>query len=87
MKQGSATANTLGSICVIYSAFGVFLQFFRGKDDEKNTILAGTATGLLYKSTAGLRRCALGGGIGLITSGIYSAYLAFSSNENNFIRI
>lgn len=82
MKQGSATANTLGSICVIYSALGVFLQFSRGKDDETNTILAGTATGLLYKSTAGLRRCALGGGIGLLFSGIYSAYLAFSANDN-----
>lgn len=81
MKQGSATANTMGSICVIYSAFGVLLQFARGKDDETNTVLAGTATGLLYKSTAGVRRCALGGGIGLAISGIYCAYQILS-NEN-----
>lgn len=52
MKQGSGTANTLGTIAVMYSAFGVLLQWGRGDvDDELNTVLAGTATGLLYKST------------------------------------
>lgn len=51
MKQGSATANTLGTLAVMYSGFGVLLQYFRGEDDEINTVLAGTATGLLYKST------------------------------------
>ncbi|KAK9744974.1 hypothetical protein QE152_g7274 [Popillia japonica] len=51
MKKGSATANTLGSIAVIYSAFGVILSWARGTDDDLNTITAATATGLLYKST------------------------------------
>ena len=51
MKKGSATANTCGSIAVIYSAFGVFLQWVRGADDDLNTVVAATATGCLYKST------------------------------------
>lgn len=51
MKQGSGTANTLGTLAVMYSAFGVLLQNIRGEDDDLNTILAGTATGFLYKST------------------------------------
>lgn len=51
MKQGSATANTFGSIAVIYSAFGVILSWARGADDDLNTIVAATATGCLYKST------------------------------------
>lgn len=51
MKKGSATANTLGSIAVIYSAFGVILSWVRGTDDDVNTIVAATATGCLYKST------------------------------------
>lgn len=51
MKKGSATANTLGSIAVIYSAFGVILSWTRGTDDDLNTIIAATATGCLYKST------------------------------------
>jgi hypothetical protein len=35
----------------MYSVFGVVLQYGRGVDDELNTLVAGTATGLLYKST------------------------------------
>ena len=51
MKKGSATANTFGSVAVIYSAFGVLLSWSRGADDDLNTIAAATATGLLYKSS------------------------------------
>lgn len=71
MKQGAATANTLGTIAVMYSAFGVLLQWARGEDDEFNTIAAGGATGLLYKSSAGIRKCALGGGVGLALTSMY----------------
>ncbi|XP_013101288.1 mitochondrial import inner membrane translocase subunit Tim23 isoform X1 [Stomoxys calcitrans] len=71
MKQGSGTANTLGTLAVMYSGFGVLLQAVRGEDDDINTVVAGTATGLLYKSTAGLRKCAFGGAVGLGISGLY----------------
>lgn len=82
MKQGSATANTLGAVTVMYSAFGVMLQFVRGKDDETNTIFAGTATGLLYKSTAGVKRCVIGGGIGMAFSGMYCLYVLLSISDD-----
>ncbi|XP_020806615.1 mitochondrial import inner membrane translocase subunit Tim23 [Drosophila serrata] len=83
MKQGSGTANTLGTLAVLYSACGVFLQFVRGEDDHVNTVIAGSATGLLYKSTAGLRRCALGGAIGLGISSLYCLYLIAQENTPN----
>lgn len=51
MKQGSANANTLGTIAVMYSAFGVILQWVRETDDDLNTLAAATATGMLYKSS------------------------------------
>lgn len=82
MKQGSATANTLGCITVIYSAFGVLLQFARGEDDDANTVLAGTATGLLYKSTAGLKRCAIGGGVGLAVTSLYCLFNVLTSKND-----
>lgn len=83
VKQGSATANTLGALTVMYSGFGVLLQFARGEDDEINTILAGTATGLMYKSTAGLKRCAIGGGVGFGIAAIYCLYTLASQNSSN----
>lgn len=79
MKQGAATANTLGTLAVMYSAFGVLLQFARGEDDDFNTVLAGTGTGFLYKSSAGLRKCAIGGGVGL---GISALYVLFQMTRN-----
>lgn len=83
MKQGSATANTLGTLTVMYSGFGVLLQYARGEDDEINTLVAATSTGLLYKSTAGLKRCALGGGVGLGIASIYCLYTWFSRQGQN----
>lgn len=80
MKQGSGTANTLGVLAVMYSSFGVLLQFARGEDDDFNTILAGTATGFLYKSTAGLRKCAIGGAVGLGVTGLYCAFQLARAN-------
>uniref|UniRef100_A0A0K8TRZ4 Putative mitochondrial import inner membrane translocase subunit tim23 n=1 Tax=Tabanus bromius TaxID=304241 RepID=A0A0K8TRZ4_TABBR len=84
MKQGSATANTLGTLAVMYSAFGVLLQYGRGEDDDVNTVLAGTATGLLYKSTAGLKKCAIGGGVGLALSALYCLYSMSKDSPRKF---
>jgi len=70
-KQGSATANTLGVIAVMYSSFGVLLSLARGADDELNTIGAATATGMLFKSTSGLRKCGIGGAVGFSIATLY----------------
>lgn len=86
MKQGSGTANTLGTIAVMYSAFGTLLQYSRGEDDDINTVVSGTATGLLYKSTAGLRKCAIGGAMGLGISGLYCLLqMARTNGSVNFL--
>ncbi|PSN48419.1 Mitochondrial import inner membrane translocase subunit Tim23 [Blattella germanica] len=58
--------------------FGVLLSWSRGSDDEFNTLAAATATGLLYKSTAGLKKCGIGGGIGLALA---SAYCLWTSRD------
>lgn len=71
MKQGSANANTLGVLAVMYSGLGVILAKARGADDELNTLAAATATGMLYKSTSGLRRCGIGGAVGFSLAAIY----------------
>nr|CAD7440531.1 unnamed protein product [Timema bartmani] len=76
MKQGAATANTLGVLAVMYSGFGVLLSWGRGVDDELNTLTAATTTGLLYKSSAGLRKCAIGGGIGFGLAAVYCLWTA-----------
>lgn len=86
MKQGSATANTLGTLAVMYSGFGVLFSWARGEDDDLNTVLAGVGTGLLYKSSAGLRRCAIGGTVGLAVTGAYCLWNLASSSKITDLR-
>lgn len=62
----------------MYSGFGVLISLARGTDDELNTLAAATMTGLLYKSSSGLRKCAIGGGIGL---GAATIFLLLTSRE------
>ncbi|XP_043465564.1 mitochondrial import inner membrane translocase subunit Tim23 isoform X1 [Leptopilina heterotoma] len=78
VKHGASMANTLGVVSVMYTCFGVFLSYVRGHDDSINTLAAATATGMLFKSTAGLKKCAMGGGVGL---GIASLYCLWSNRE------
>lgn len=78
MKSGSSLANTLGIVSVMYSGFGVLLSWARGTDDALNTLAAATATGMLFKSTTGLRRCALSGAVGF---GIASIYCLWNNRD------
>uniref|UniRef100_A0A4W5PEL0 Translocase of inner mitochondrial membrane 23 homolog b (yeast) n=1 Tax=Hucho hucho TaxID=62062 RepID=A0A4W5PEL0_9TELE len=50
-RQGATWANTLGSLALFYSVFGVAIKKAQGAEDDINTVAAGTMTGMLYKST------------------------------------
>uniref|UniRef100_A0A671Q058 Mitochondrial import inner membrane translocase subunit TIM23 n=2 Tax=Sinocyclocheilus anshuiensis TaxID=1608454 RepID=A0A671Q058_9TELE len=73
-RHGASWANTLGSVALLYSVFGVAIEKARGAEDDLNTVAAGTLTGMLFKSTAGLKGAARGGLIGLAMSGLYALY-------------
>jgi len=51
-KNGARLSNTFGTLSVYYSIFGIILEKTRGCEDELNTIVAGTSTGLLFKATS-----------------------------------
>ncbi|XP_078037951.1 translocase of inner mitochondrial membrane 23 isoform X2 [Augochlora pura] len=78
MKSGSSLANTFGIVSVMYSGFGVLLSWARGTDDSLNTLTAAMSTGMLFKSTAGPRKCVMGGCIGL---GLASLYCLWSNRD------
>jgi len=47
-KNGANTANTFGTIAVIYSIIGVGLSFINESNDDVNTFISGVSTGILY---------------------------------------
>ncbi|CAF1598411.1 unnamed protein product [Adineta ricciae] len=77
-RQGATTASAMGSIALIYSLTGTGISLIRGVDDEINTIASGGITGLLYRSTAGLKGALRGSLYGV---GITSLYVLLSSKE------
>ncbi|KAG5266260.1 hypothetical protein AALO_G00229000 [Alosa alosa] len=73
-RQGATWANTLGSVALLYSVFGVVIEKARGAEDDVNTVVAGTMTGVLYKSPGGIRTAVRGGLVGLALTGGYALY-------------
>uniref|UniRef100_A0A4W5P7C3 Translocase of inner mitochondrial membrane 23 homolog b (yeast) n=1 Tax=Hucho hucho TaxID=62062 RepID=A0A4W5P7C3_9TELE len=55
-RQGATWANTLGSLALFYSVFGVAIKKAQGAEDDINTVAAGTMTGMLYKGVRGAAR-------------------------------
>ncbi|CAF0884259.1 unnamed protein product [Adineta steineri] len=77
-RQGATTASAMGSIALIYSLIGTGVSWTRGVDDELNTVLSGGLTGLLYRSTAGLKGALRGSLYGV---GVSSLYVLLTSKE------
>ncbi|XP_031654924.1 mitochondrial import inner membrane translocase subunit Tim23 isoform X1 [Oncorhynchus kisutch] len=72
----SIVVLTVVCVCaaLLYSVFGVAIEKARGAEDDINTVAAGTLTGMLFKSTGGLKGVARGGLVGLALSGAYALY-------------
>jgi len=67
LKSGTGVSNALGSIAVSYSLMYCLLGFAVDEGehvDEGKSIVSGTLTGLLFKSTSGIKKCAKGGALG-----------------------
>lgn len=85
LKSGGSAANSLGAIAVIYSCIHVLGGFIREEDDEVKSIVSGTLTGMLYKSSAGLNKCVKGGAFGLGLASIWALFLKKDERVSHFI--
>uniref|UniRef100_A0A2A4JUD3 Mitochondrial import inner membrane translocase subunit Tim23 n=1 Tax=Heliothis virescens TaxID=7102 RepID=A0A2A4JUD3_HELVI len=79
MKQGTNTGCTLGIIASFYSCIALGVTWLRDKEDTANTFIAATTTGVIYKSTSGLRSMGLGAAVGLTLAGVYTL---ITDNDN-----
>lgn len=72
MKQGTTTGCTLGIIASFYSCIALGVTWIRDKEDTANTFIAAATTGMIYKSTSGLKSMGLGAAVGLTLAGVYT---------------
>lgn len=69
---GTTTGCTLGIIASFYSCIALGVTWMRDKEDTANTFIAAATTGMIYKSTSGLRSVGLGAAVGLTLAGVYT---------------
>jgi len=88
IKSGTSVSNALGSIAVSYSLIYCLLGLAVDQGeyvDEGKSITSGTLTGLLFKSTSGLKKCAKGGALGFGLATLWAFGLKKQENVQNFI--
>lgn len=62
-RRGPFLGNSAGVIAIVYNCVNSLVGSLRGKHDAANTILAGALSGMIFKSTRGLRPMLISGGM------------------------
>ncbi|EDN07474.1 mitochondrial import inner membrane translocase subunit tim23 [Histoplasma capsulatum] len=71
-RRGPFLGNSAGVIAVVYNGINSTMGHIRGKHDAANSILAGALSGMLFKSTRGLRPMMISGGIVASVAGAWA---------------
>ncbi|KAK2039549.1 Tim17-domain-containing protein [Colletotrichum somersetense] len=71
-RRGPFLGNSAGVVAITYNLFNAGIGYFRGKHDAANTILAGALSGMVFKSTRGLRPMLISGGIVASVAGTWA---------------
>jgi len=86
LKGGASTGNALASVAVIYSLSNFLLTKTEVvEDDEAKSLISGTFTGALFKSTTGIKKCVRGAGVGLALSAFWAFGIKKQPTVQNFI--
>ena len=62
-RRGPFLANSAGVVAMVYNGVNSTIGYYRGKHDSANSIMAGALSGMLFKSTRGVRPMMISGGI------------------------
>lgn len=71
-RRGPFLGNSAGVVAICYNCINSYIGYLRGKNDAANTIVAGALSGMLFKSTRGLRQMAISGGIVASVAGCWA---------------
>ncbi|PGH23950.1 hypothetical protein AJ80_02012 [Polytolypa hystricis UAMH7299] len=71
-RRGPFLGNSAGVMAMVYNVINSTLGYTRGKHDAANSILAGALSGMLFKSTRGLKPMMISGGIVATIAGVWT---------------
>ncbi|KAI0480349.1 Tim17/Tim22/Tim23/Pmp24 family-domain-containing protein [Xylariaceae sp. FL0804] len=86
-RRGPFLGNSAGVVAITYNCINSLIGYLRGKHDSANTIIAGGLSGMLFKSTRGVRPMLISGGVVASLAGAWAVtrrvLLAPSSSEDH----
>lgn len=71
-RRGPFLGNSAGVVAITYNLINASIGYARGKHDAANTVIAGGLSGMVFKSTRGLRPMMISGGIVASVAGAWA---------------
>ncbi|KAK0646503.1 Tim17/Tim22/Tim23/Pmp24 family-domain-containing protein [Cercophora newfieldiana] len=71
-RRGPFLGNSAGVVAIVYNLINSYIGYLRGKHDAANTIAAGALSGMVFKSTRGIRPMMISGGIVASVAGAWA---------------
>ena len=62
-RRGPFLGNSAGVIAMVYNGVNSTIGYYRGRHDSANSVIAGAISGILFKSSRGLRPMLISGGL------------------------
>lgn len=62
-RRGPFLGNSAGVVAMVYNGFNSAIGYARGKHDSANSVAAGALSGMMFKSTRGVKPMMISGGI------------------------
>ena len=71
-RRGPFLGNSAGVVAIVYNCINSLIGSLRGKHDAANTVVAGMLSGMVFKSTRGVRSMAISGGVVGSVAGVWA---------------
>jgi mitochondrial import inner membrane translocase subunit TIM23 len=71
-RRGPFLGNSAGVVAMLYNGLNSTIGYARGKHDAANSIAAGAVSGMVFKSTRGLKPMMISGGIVASVAGLWA---------------
>ncbi|MCJ1478169.1 Mitochondrial import inner membrane translocase subunit tim23 [Lambiella insularis] len=71
-RRGPFMGNSAGVLALVYNLVNSTIGHYRGRHDGVNSVVAGALSGMLYKSTRGLRPMLISGGLVASAAGAWA---------------
>lgn len=71
-RRGPFLGNSAGVIAMVYNGINSTIGYYRGRHDSANSIVAGALSGMLFKSTRGVRPMMISGGLVASAAGAWA---------------